>query len=117
MQHEEMLHAQFVMKCSDGSSILEAKEPTTSKTAGQGDLSQERVNQIKDKLCELGFRVDEGNMNTLSISGPASLFIKHFGMEVGAKDLNTAVHATRVSSDLAPLVADVFIPPAPQMFQ
>jgi len=85
--------------------------------AGAGDLEPKRAEMIREKIEKLGFEVAAGNLNTLSISGPAELFTSLFGLDPeAALQANTAAHATKIPHELGEFVADVFVSPAPQYF-
>lgn len=101
--------AQLVMKREDGQSIL--------STAGSGDVTAERAAIIRSRLQELGFTVETGNLNTLSITGTDKQFEESFGISpLSALNEGRAAHATRQPDSLKDLVADVFVTPSPDYF-
>lgn len=108
--------AQLVMKLPDGQSILSV-EGVTGPMAGSGDLESKRAEMIREKIEKLGFEVTTGNLNTLSITGPAELFRELFGMDVDAAlEAKTPAQATKIPGDLEDCVAGVFVTPKPEHF-
>lgn len=103
---------QVVMKNPDGSSILTQEVAR----AGAGDVSDARAGEIRAKLSALGFEVLEGNLNTLSVAGTSDQLKSFFGLTTDATAVGAEAHAARISQDLEPFVADVFIPQAPEFF-
>jgi hypothetical protein len=119
MNGEVTVTAQLVMKRADGRSILDLKGPVAAASPGRtaGDLPEERVALIRERLEALGFTVAAGNLNTLSVGGPQALFGHVFGLDAGtALARGTEAHATRIRADLEPYVADVFVAPPPEFF-
>lgn len=112
----ECFTAQLVMRSADGRSIFDAPGPLTAQTVHDFDLPEQRIAEIRTRIEALGFSIPAGNANTLSISGPRALFAEVFGMEVGAERGNIGVHATRIPEELTDEIADVFVPPAPELF-
>ena len=113
--------AQLIMKRADGTSILDLKDQpvtATSPDLNSADVSQARAEEISALLTNLGFTIEAGNLNTLSISGSADLFVEHFGLDPeAAQSAGVPAHANRISPDLESFVADVFVAPAPEMFR
>lgn len=103
---------QVVMKNNDGSSILTQE----ALRAGAGDVSAGRAEEIRAKLVALGLNVVEGNLNTLSVTGTAAQLEEIFGLTKEAAAIGVEAHAARISNDLEPFVADVFIPQPPEFF-
>jgi hypothetical protein len=72
---------------------------------------------IRSHLEALGFSVQSGNLNTLSISGNDALFEETFGISPSsALQAGTPAHSTKVPDDLTEFVADVFVAPPPEFF-
>lgn len=113
--------AQLIMKRADGTSILDLQgEQVTaaSPSLTKGDVGEARAAEIHSKLQRLGFSIEAGNLNTLSISGPAELFVEHFGFDPqAAQSAGVPAHANKVTPDLESYVADVFVAPGPEMFE
>lgn len=101
--------AQLVMRREDGASILDAKP-------GHGDVSPPRAEAIRQRLAQMGFRIEEGNLNTLSVVGPAELFARSFGMHEDSATAGAALSSSRIPGELADIVAGVFFVPAPELF-
>lgn len=112
MNETAKMTAQIVMRRADGHSILDLG-PVTAEAANRtmGDLPPDRVADIQKRLSGLGLTVLSGNANTLSVSGPSTLFQSLFGLE-GTSEKG----ATKIPGELAPYVADVFLPPKPELF-
>ncbi len=112
--------AQLVMKRADGTSILDLQgEQVTASSPSltKGNVSEARAAEIHAMLRKLGFSVESGNLNTLSISGRAELFVEHFGFDPqAAQSAGVPAHANKVSPELEDHVADVFVMPGPEMF-
>jgi hypothetical protein len=106
------LTAQVVMRRADGRSILDIEGPVTAGSTNRtaGDLPAARVAEVRDRLAALGFTVAAGDAAVLSVTGPASLFAEHFGLEAGMTE------APRIPPDLAPFLAAVLVPPPPEFF-
>lgn len=116
MGDAEKAVAQLVMKRSDGQSILSV-DAATAETAGAGDVPEDRAKRIRARLEEMGFEVQAGNLNTLSITGSDELFEETFGISPSsAQHAGAAAHATKTPSDLEEFVADVFVTPPPEFF-
>ena len=108
--------AQLVMKRPDGRSILDL-ESVTAATADLGNVTTDRAAQISNRLENLGFQVQSGNLNTLSIAGENKLFEDVFGISpTAAMVARTPAHSTRIPEDLTDFVADVFVTPPPDFF-
>jgi hypothetical protein len=107
--------AQVVLKREDGRSILDTQGQTQG-TAGAMDVSPERAEAARHALEKHGFKVTEGNLNTLSVSGAPETFEDVFGLHVRAPETNVGAHATRMPDDLRGYVADVFVMPPPEFF-
>ncbi|SPH23634.1 hypothetical protein DEA8626_02700 [Defluviimonas aquaemixtae] len=119
MNEETPITAQLVMKREDGRSILDLKGPVTaaSDNLTAGDLAEDRVAEIRKRLSELGFTIEAGNLNTLSVTAPQSHFTDVFGLDAArAVAQGTEAHAARIRPDLEPYVADVFVAPPPEFF-
>ena len=119
MNGEVMVTAQLVMKRADGRSILDLTGPLTAASPERtaGDLPEDRVTLVRERLVGLGFTVAAGNLNTLSVVGPQALFGEVFGLDAAtALAQGAEAHATRIRADLAPYVADVFVAPPPEFF-
>lgn len=116
MGDAEQVVAQLVMKRPDGQSILSIDAATTTG-AGSGDVSEDRARLIRSRLEEMGFTVESGNLNTLSITASDDLFEKTFGISPSsAHHAGTAAHATKTPKELEEFVADVFVTPPPEFF-
>ncbi|WP_341368297.1 hypothetical protein [Yoonia sp. BS5-3] len=108
--------AQLVMKRPDGRSILDLGSGRAA-TANQGDVTDLRAAEISTRLEQLGFTVQSGNLNTLSISGENRLFEDVFGLSPNAAmSVGTPAHSTKIPAELDEFVADVFVTPAPNFF-
>ncbi len=117
MPPADEIHAQLVMKREDGSSILDAGQPSTSENIGQAGLPEDRIARIRGRVEALGFVVSAQDPNTLSISGARELFDNVFAMEPGSADEpSTGLHAGGIPSELSDFVADVFVTPGPEFF-
>ena len=116
MSQATRITAQLIMRRKDGRSILDLKGPVTAASPNRtaGDLPEDRIAEVRKRLEAAGFAVEGGNANTLSISGPRALFTEVFGLASDASGM--AAQATRIREDLAPYVADVFVPPPPELF-
>lgn len=105
----EIFRAQVVMKAEDGRSIL-------SEAIGKGDVSPARAEEIRKLLSAKGFVIEEGNLNTLSIAGDASLFREAFGLAIPKGPVTEGAEARQIAPDLAPFVATVVVAPPPEFF-
>jgi hypothetical protein len=116
VSESNMIVAQLVMKDEDGSSIL-TKDAGRVETASTGDLKPERVEAIVERLEKRGFEVLSSNLNTLSIAAPDPLFVECFGVSASAlKSGEASLDSAKMEDQFEPLVADIFVPPAPQTF-
>lgn len=115
MADQEELAAQVVMKREDGRSILDSRGQT-AQAAGALDVAPARAEEVRRALERHGFRVAGGNLNTLSVTGPAEAFERVFGLHARAREARTGAHATRIPEALQGYVADVFVPPPPDFF-
>ncbi|WP_424928239.1 hypothetical protein [Amaricoccus tamworthensis] len=110
MADDDVINAQLVMIRDDGSSILE-DGPSLK------DTSPERRTAISARLESLGFQVVTGDGNTLSISGSADRFAEVFGLDAKLLHHGLAASASKIPEQLEPYVADVFVPPTPELFR
>lgn len=111
--------AQVVMKRADGRSLYDIEGPVTAASPDRtaAFLDEARVADIRARLEARGFAIEGGDRATLSVSGPAELFVETFGLDpAGAREGGAAAHATRIPDALAPFVADVFVEPGPTFF-
>ena len=116
MAEPEKVVAQLVMKRSDGQSILNV-DASTAASAGAGDVPEDRAEMIRGQLEQMGFDVQAGNLNTLSIAANDKLFEDTFGISPSsALHAGAEAHATKTPSELEEFVADVFVTPPPEFF-
>jgi hypothetical protein len=115
MTEQRDFGAQVVLKREDGRSILDTQGQMQGD-AGAMDVSPERADAARQALERHGFKVTEGNLNTLSVSGPPKVFEDVFGLHVQAPETNVGAHATRMPDDLKGYIADVFVMPPPEFF-
>lgn len=116
MNDTPSITAQLVMKRPDGRSILDV-DAGTAATTDLGNVTDDRAAAISSRLEELGFEVQSGNLNTLSISGKDALFEETFGISpFAAMAVGAPAHSTKIPAELNDFIADVFVTPPPDFF-
>ncbi len=122
--------AEVILRSTDGSSILDAKESITAENIEKYRIGKEVMEEATKKLEGLGFEVVQAGPVGVTISGDKALFESVFQTTLearGAEIMGTKVSGVKASyyeatepikipDELSSLVADVALPTPPEFF-
>ncbi|WP_420208950.1 hypothetical protein [Candidatus Electronema sp. JC] len=114
------LSGQVILRKADGTSILNATVPLTSRNVAEFYVEEERILETKQKLEQLGFFVGANDRMSLSITGTKEIFAQTFGIDeatITNSSENYSVHAVVIPEPLEEFISDVIITKSPEYFE
>jgi hypothetical protein len=126
----DIVIAEAILRSKDGSSILDATGPITSENISKYRVEKERIDEISNKLAELGFTVRSFGSTSITISGEKDIFERVFHTKLAprTKDImGTKVEGVQetyyeiaepiqVPEELSSFIADIVLSTPPEFF-
>lgn len=116
----ENVIAEVILRSTDGSSILDADEPITSKNVDSYRVEKEVIERATKVLRDFGFEIVQTSETAVTISGDKERFEEVFDTtlelrsEEGPEQAYEVKELVRIPDELSSFVDDIAFPTPPE---